>query len=88
MGHPPRRAGGVPGGVRTAERVRGLLGDWAQTGGGEAFTEAVFLTPPRLMRELDEAPEACGNVLQLAAETCELPQYRDCTEHLHVVVRT
>jgi len=32
-------------------------------------------------------PVAYENVLRLAAETCELPQYRDATEHLHVVVR-
>lgn len=33
-------------------------------------------------------PVAYENVLRLAAETCELPQYRDCTEHLHAVVRS
>jgi SAM-dependent methyltransferase len=32
-------------------------------------------------------PVAYENVLRLAAETCELPQYRDSTEHLHAVVR-
>ncbi|MBC7220697.1 methyltransferase domain-containing protein [Candidatus Bipolaricaulota bacterium] len=32
-------------------------------------------------------PVAYANVLRLAEETCELPQYRDATEHLHVVVR-
>jgi hypothetical protein len=32
-------------------------------------------------------PVAHENVLRLAAETGELPQYRDATEHLHVVVR-
>lgn len=32
-------------------------------------------------------PIAYENVLRLAAETCELPQYRDSTEHLHAVVR-
>ncbi len=97
------------------ERVRGLLKDWIQAGAEEAFTEAVFLTPPQIMRELDQAgldvvsyagaesfasgmqdelgrmteesPVAYANVLKLAAETCELPQYRDCTEHLHAVVR-
>lgn len=34
-----------------------------------------------------EDPIAYKNILRLVAETCELPQYRDCTEHLHVVVR-
>ncbi len=32
-------------------------------------------------------PPAYENVLRLATETCELPQYRDSTEHLHAVVR-
>jgi len=95
--------------------VHALLADWVQSGEQEAFTEAVFLTPPQALRELKEAgfavlsyagaeafaagmldelkrisaedPEAYEHVLRLAAETCELPQYRDCTEHLHAVVR-
>jgi len=94
---------------------RALLTDWVQAGEQEAFTEAVFLTPPQARRELESAgfevlsyagaegfaagmlvelqriaaedPSAYENVLRLAAETCELPQYRDCTEHLHAVVR-
>ncbi|MFO8033721.1 MAG: class I SAM-dependent methyltransferase [Candidatus Bipolaricaulota bacterium] len=97
------------------EHVRALLETWVQAGEQEAFTEAVFLTPPQILAELDQAglalvsyaaaegfatgmfdalgrmaeqaPEAYANVLRLAAETCELPQYRDCTEHLHAVVR-
>jgi len=97
------------------EFVRGLLTDWVQVGEQEAFTEAVFLTPPRALGELQRAgfevltyagaegfaarmlaeleqmvgadPVAYENVLRLAAETCELPQYRDATEHLHAVVR-
>jgi hypothetical protein len=32
-------------------------------------------------------PEAYANVVQVAAETSELPQYRDSTDHLHIVVR-
>jgi len=32
-------------------------------------------------------PLAYQNILRLVAATCELPQYRDCTEHLHVVAR-
>ncbi len=34
-----------------------------------------------------ENPRAYRNIVQLAAETCELPQYRDATEHLHIVAR-
>jgi S-adenosylmethionine-dependent methyltransferase len=32
-------------------------------------------------------PEAYENVVKVAAETCELEQYRDSTDHLHVVAR-
>lgn len=95
--------------------VRSLLRDWVQFGEQEAFTEAVFLTPPQAVSELEQAgftvvsragaeafaagmhsalermaeemPEAYQNALRLAAETCELPQFRDCTEHQHFVVR-
>jgi len=34
-----------------------------------------------------ENPEAYTNVVQVAAEMCELKQYRDIGEHLHIVVR-
>lgn len=32
-------------------------------------------------------PEAHDNVITVAAETSELPQYRDATDHLHLVIR-
>lgn len=32
-------------------------------------------------------PEAYKNVVAVAAETCELPQYGDATDHLHAVIR-
>ena len=32
-------------------------------------------------------PDAYENIVQVAAETCELEQYRDSTDHLHIVVR-
>jgi S-adenosylmethionine-dependent methyltransferase len=32
-------------------------------------------------------PDAYANVVQVAAETCELGQYRDSTDHLHIVAR-
>ncbi|MBC7093293.1 class I SAM-dependent methyltransferase [Candidatus Bipolaricaulota bacterium] len=104
-----------PEAYRKLDDMRGLLTDWVQTGEQRAFTEAVFLTPPRALGELQRAgfdvvtyagaegfaagmlaeleqmatadPEAYANVLRLAEETCELPQYRDVTEHLHAVVR-
>ncbi len=104
-----------PGEYADLDHVRGLLRDWVQCGEQEAFTEAVFLTPPQALTELEQAgftvvsragaeafaagmhselermaeemPAAYENALKLAAETCELPQFRDCTEHQHIVVR-
>lgn len=32
-------------------------------------------------------PEAYANIVQFAAETCELSQYRDSTDHLHIVIQ-
>jgi SAM-dependent methyltransferase len=40
-----------------------------------------------LARMVTDHPAAYINVVQVAAETCELPQYRDSTDHLHFVVR-
>ncbi|MEW6244553.1 MAG: hypothetical protein AB1497_09910 [Bacillota bacterium] len=40
-----------------------------------------------LARMAKENPAAYENVLRLAEETCEIPQYRDSTEHLHAVIR-
>ncbi len=41
-----------------------------------------------LLEQLEtENSEAYENVVEVAAETCELAQYRDSTDHLHVVVR-
>ncbi len=42
---------------------------------------------PVLERLAAENPDAYQNVVQVAAEMCELKQYRDATEHLHIVAR-
>jgi len=42
---------------------------------------------PLLERLAADNPEAYTNVVQVAAETCELRQFRDSTDHLHIVVR-
>jgi S-adenosylmethionine-dependent methyltransferase len=42
---------------------------------------------PLLERLAADSPEAYANVVQVAAETCELEQYRDSTDHLHIVAR-
>ncbi len=42
---------------------------------------------PYLERMRAGLPDAYANAVQVAAETCELPQYRDCTDHLHFVIQ-
>ena len=42
---------------------------------------------PIVQKLADTDPQAYENVVKLAVETSELPQYRDATDHLHVVVR-
>jgi S-adenosylmethionine-dependent methyltransferase len=41
---------------------------------------------PQLEHLMREKPVAYNNVVQMAAETSELPQYRDACDHLHIVV--
>jgi len=38
-------------------------------------------------RIAEEDPTAYEHIRELVVETCDHPAYRDCTEHLHVVVR-
>lgn len=40
-----------------------------------------------LERVAQDEPEAYKNIVEVAAEMCELEQYRDSTDHLHIVVR-
>jgi len=52
--------------------------------GAEGFTGGMHELIEKLYVE---NPDAYANVLEVAAETCELSQYRDTTDHLHFVVR-
>jgi S-adenosylmethionine-dependent methyltransferase len=52
--------------------------------GAESFAGGMGVLLERLAIE---NPEAYENVVYVAAETCELEQYRDSTDHLHVVAR-
>jgi S-adenosylmethionine-dependent methyltransferase len=52
--------------------------------GAEGFTSGMG---PLLEKLGAENPAAYANIVQVAAETCELAQYRDSTDHLHIVVR-
>jgi len=41
----------------------------------------------QLARLAEEDPVAYENIIVSAADLCEQPQWRDCTEHLHFIVR-
>jgi S-adenosylmethionine-dependent methyltransferase len=51
--------------------------------GAESFANGMGILLERLATE---NPEAYANVVEVAAATCELEQYRDSTDHLHIVV--
>lgn len=51
--------------------------------GAESFANGMGSLLERLAAE---NPEAYANVVTVAAETCELAQYRDSADHLHIVV--
>ncbi len=52
--------------------------------GAESFLSGMHL---RMKTLFEEDQLVYKNLLQMAKEVCELPQYRDATEHLHIVVR-
>ncbi len=52
--------------------------------GAESFVGGM---KPLLEQLAADRPSAYKNVVQMASETSELPQYRDSTDHLHFVVR-
>lgn len=52
--------------------------------GAEGFANGMGLLLEKLLRDDQQAYE---NILQVAAETCELAQYRDSTDHLHLIAR-
>ncbi len=52
--------------------------------GVEGFAAAM---QDEVKRIAAEDPAAYENVVRLVAETCDMPAFRDSTEHLHVVVR-
>lgn len=58
--------------------------DVSSYAGAESFASGMG---PLLERLAAENVEAYANVVEVAAETCELKQYRDSTDHLHIVVR-
>jgi S-adenosylmethionine-dependent methyltransferase len=52
--------------------------------GAEGFCGGMW---PMIKTLAETDPEAFDRVVTLASETAELPQYRDATDHLHIVVR-
>ncbi len=52
--------------------------------GAEGFAGGLGIQLERLATEM---PAAYENVVRMAAETSELAQYRDATDHLHIVAR-
>jgi ubiquinone/menaquinone biosynthesis C-methylase UbiE len=52
--------------------------------GAEGFASGLG---PQLEHLMRDNPAAYNNVVQMGAETSELPQYRDACDHLHIVVR-
>ncbi len=53
-------------------------------GGAESFLSGMHLELAKIKTESEEMYE---KYLSMAAECCELPQYRDATEHLNIIVR-
>lgn len=52
--------------------------------GAESFLSGMRM---QMMNLFTYMPEVYKNYLEKAVEYCELPQYRDATEHLHIIVR-
>lgn len=52
--------------------------------GAEGFTAGLNM---QLMNLAIYMPEVYENYIQKSSEYCELPQYRDATEHLNIIVR-
>jgi ubiquinone/menaquinone biosynthesis C-methylase UbiE len=50
--------------------------------GAESFANGMGL---HIQQLAETDPQAYDNIVKFAAETCELEQYRDSTDHLHIV---
>ena len=69
---------------RAKEELAGAGLEIVSYAGAESFCGGVF-DPLKAIHDSD--PPAYDNILKVAAELCEAPQYRDDSEHLHFVVR-
>ncbi len=70
--------------VQALEEVRDAGFNIISYAGAESYLSGLNMQMNNLKKEM---PEAYENYLQKASEYCELPQYRDATEHLHIVVK-
>lgn len=52
--------------------------------GAESFLSGI---ESRVIELAEEDKNVYNNLLKVASETCECPQYRDATEHIHILVR-
>lgn len=52
-------------------------------GGAESFLSGMFVEVKNLAHYM---PETYNQYMKKACEFCELPQYRDATEHIHIIV--
>jgi len=66
------------------EEVRSVDFDIVTYAGVEGFAGGMKVI---LEKVAAEQPEAYANIVQFAVETCELKQYRDATDHLHIICR-
>lgn len=70
--------------VMALEEVREAGFNIISYAGAESFISGLNMQMNYLYKEM---PEIYKNYLQKAPEYCEYPQYRDATEHLHIVVK-
>ena len=64
------------------EEVNGAGFDVVSYAGAESFANG--MGPLLGQLSIDNA-EAYANIVEVAAETCEMEQYRDSTDHLHII---
>lgn len=70
--------------AKAIEEVEGSGFEIVSYAGAEGFLSGI---ENQIIKLYDENREIYNNFVKVAVETCEYPQYRDATEHLHIVVR-
>lgn len=70
--------------TQALEEVRASDFEIVSYAGAESFLSGLNM---QLLKLKEELPDIYENYLDKAAESCEQSQYRDATEHLHIIVR-